>query len=74
MSEQTRALLATILALPIKERREIIGAVRESVETTDEVEAAWTAELGRRLDELRAGTAEVLDWSEARARIHGSRS
>jgi putative addiction module component (TIGR02574 family) len=73
MSEQVRALLTQILALPAKERLELMDAVDMSLGSPPDVEAAWTAEIGRRLERLRAGTEEVLDWSEARALIHRSR-
>ncbi len=37
------------------------------------VEAAWTAELRVRLEDVRNGEADLTEWAEARAQIHGSR-
>jgi hypothetical protein len=72
MSEQARALLAQILALPEKERIVLLDAVDMSLGVPEELRVS-TEEIGRRIDECRAGKAEVLDWAEARALIHRKR-
>jgi len=35
-----------------------------------EVELAWMEELVRRDQEIKDGTAELLEWSEVRAQFH----
>jgi hypothetical protein len=36
---------------------------------SQEIETAWLSEIGRRSDEVDAGTAELLDWSDVQAQI-----
>ena len=73
MSERLKAILDQIFALPKAERVELPGQLVESLDSTDDAEAAWSVEIRRRLDELHAGTAELISWADARAAIHGSR-
>jgi len=73
MSERLKAILDQIVALPKAERIELLGQLVESLDSADDVEAAWTVEIRRRLEELHNGKAELLDWADARAAIHGSR-
>lgn len=73
MSEHLQALLTQVLALPKAERFELLGEVLESLDSPGDVEAAWSIEIRRRLEELRDGSADVLEWADARAAIHGSR-
>ena len=72
MGEKAQKILSEALLLSGPERAELIGELLETLDTPDGVEAAWTAELRRRLAELRAGRAEVLEWSDARAELHGN--
>jgi hypothetical protein len=65
VSERLKAIQA--------ERIELLGQFVESLESADDVEAAWTVEIRRSLDELHAGKAELVGWAEARATIRGSR-
>jgi hypothetical protein len=73
MSEQLRALLTQVLALPAHERIELLVALEVSLGPTEEADAALAVETRRRRDAVRAGTEEVLDWEEARRLIHRSR-
>ena len=73
MSEHLRALLNQVLALPEGERLELLGEVLESLRAQGEVEKSWTKEIQKRVEELRSGKAELLDWAEARTAIQGSR-
>ena len=47
------------------------GALIESLdlEVDEDVEAAWSAEISRRLERVDAGVAKTIPWSEARRRI-----
>ena len=37
-----------------------------------DVEAAWTAEIKRRLVEIDAGTVELIPWDDVRAELFGA--
>lgn len=51
------------LALPQDERAEIAAELLESLTDRDEdVEAAWAAEIGRRVAASRAGELRSTDW------------
>ena len=64
-------ILDTALALSPNERAwlasELIASLDES--TDSDVEAAWAAEIERRIAEVESGEAETISWEEARARI-----
>ena len=64
-------LRAELLALPPAERAELAHALLESLheEADPDAEAAWISELDRRAQAVADGTAKLVDWEEARARI-----
>jgi putative addiction module component (TIGR02574 family) len=64
-------LRAEVLALPADERAELAHALLESLheEADPGAEAAWIDELDRRAQAVADGTAKLVDWEEARARI-----
>jgi putative addiction module component (TIGR02574 family) len=66
-----KPLLEEALHLPAEERASLAGALIESLdlEVDEDVEAAWSAEIGRRLGNVDAGVAKTIPWSEARRRI-----
>ena len=70
MSDPKR-LLEEALHLPVEERAALAGALIESLdlEVDEDVEAAWSAEISRRLESVDAGVAKTIPWSEARRRI-----
>jgi putative addiction module component (TIGR02574 family) len=72
-------VLEQALQLSDDERGELIARLLGSFEPTDgdEVDGAawgeaWSAEIERRLAEVRDGTAELVDGDEARARIRAA--
>ena len=67
MSDPKR-LLEEALHLPVEERAALAGALIESLdlEIDEDVEAAWSAEIGRRLERVDAGVAKTFPWSQAR--------
>ena len=73
MSEHLQALLAQLLALPEGERFELLGKLLDSFDSAEGVDAAWRALVRARLDELKSGKAELMDWADARKVIQGSR-
>jgi putative addiction module component (TIGR02574 family) len=54
-----------------KDRADLAGLLIESLEgpPDEDVEAAWTAEIGRRVAELDAGTVRGVPWEEVRLRL-----
>jgi putative addiction module component (TIGR02574 family) len=67
----SKRLLEEALHLPAEERAALAGALIESLDldVDEDVEAAWSAEIGRRLERVDAGVAKAIPWSEARRRI-----
>jgi len=70
----SKQLLVEALRLPEEERAALAGELIGSLETEvdSDAEAAWSAEIRARLDQLNAGTARTVPWSEARRRIHAA--
>jgi hypothetical protein len=50
-------------------RRGLIESLDLEVDEAVEVEAAWSAEIARRLERVDAGVAKMIPWSEARRRF-----
>ena len=65
------AVLAQALQLPPEDRAEVARTLIESLDTPpdEDVEAAWRAEVERRLQEVERGTAQVDSWENVRERI-----
>jgi len=57
LSEQDRAALAGFLIESLE------------AEPDPEVEAAWAAEIERRVQEIEAGTVKTVPWEEVRQRL-----
>lgn len=57
--------------LPEKDRADLAGLLLESLEgEPDEgVEAAWAAEIERRVAELDAGRVKTIPWEDVRQRL-----
>jgi len=68
----SKQLLLEALRLPEHERAALAGELLESLEheVDEDAEAAWSAEIRARLDEVDAGRARTIPWSEARRRLH----
>jgi putative addiction module component (TIGR02574 family) len=54
-----------------KDRADLAGLLIESLEGQPEpdVEAAWAAEIERRVAELDAGVVKTIPWEEVRQRL-----
>jgi hypothetical protein len=52
---------------------ELLNEMLDTLNTPEEVEAAWAVEIRRRVEELRSGKAELYDWEEARTWLHRPR-
>jgi putative addiction module component (TIGR02574 family) len=67
MTQKAAQLLAEALQLPESERGDVAACLIESLEAKDEnVQAAWSSEIHRRIEELRQGKVKPLSWPEAR--------
>jgi putative addiction module component (TIGR02574 family) len=77
MDSRAQRLLQEALTLPTQARAELAESLLESLddEPREGAEAAWAAEVDRRLADARAGTSkssdfdEVLDRLSARLRV-----
>jgi putative addiction module component (TIGR02574 family) len=71
---QANKVLEEALALPAPERARMAARLIESLDHDDgdtDADAAWRAEVARRVRELDEGTVESVDWLEARRQILG---
>jgi putative addiction module component (TIGR02574 family) len=66
-------LLKDALKLPQEARAALAGSLIDSLDATvdDNVEAAWEAEIARRLQEIQEGQAALIPWTEVRRRLIG---
>jgi putative addiction module component (TIGR02574 family) len=66
-----KQLLTEALLLSPEARAALAGELIQSLDSQvdDDAEAAWSAEIRRRVDQLDSGTARTVPWSEARRRI-----
>jgi len=74
MKRDVTEILKKALDLPPEARAAIAGSLLDSLdaEVDEDVEAAWEAEILRRLEELNTGRVSPVPWAEARRRIAGS--
>ena len=65
-------LYKAALELDDSERAALVGMLLDSLDTEEEagVEAAWIAEIERRVEELDSGAVKSIPWEEVRARLH----
>lgn len=71
MKRNAAELLREALDLPPEARASLAGSLIDSLdEEVDEgVEAAWDAELVRRIREVDEGKVKLVPWSEVRRRL-----
>jgi putative addiction module component (TIGR02574 family) len=71
MTNRADAVLKEAMALAEAERAEIAGALLESLEPSSDtgVDKAWREEVRRRLEQLDAGSAELIPWEEVREQL-----
>jgi len=64
-------LLNDALKLPPEARAALAASLLESLDTNvdDDVEAAWDAEIARRIRDVEAGNIALVPWSEVRRRL-----
>lgn len=74
-------IIASALQLPLAERERIVEALQESLidetidhgpeEPADEVEAAWSEEIARRIADIDSGRVKTIPSEEAWKIING---
>jgi putative addiction module component (TIGR02574 family) len=71
MPSKARQVLREALALPPRARADIAGTLLRSLDASEQsgVEAAWAAEIERRLGELDAGKVKLIPWDRVRRRL-----
>ena len=72
MSPDVSDLLKKALALPPEARAALAGSLLESLDegpADQSVEAAWSEEIKRRMEELDSGKVKPIPWEEARREI-----
>ena len=70
-------VLDAALKLPLEERRELLNRIYESIcdveddgaEANFEYAAEWTAEIDRRVTEIREGRAKLVSWEDTMTRM-----
>jgi putative addiction module component (TIGR02574 family) len=74
MSRVVSELLKMALNLPVAERAELAGSLIESLDETEDesVQAAWDAEILRRMEGLTLGKVKPVSLEEARRRFSSS--
>jgi putative addiction module component (TIGR02574 family) len=74
MSKVADDILTSAMQLPILDRAEIASALLASLdgEPDDDVEAAWSAEIERRIEGIKSGAATGQPWAEVRKRLERS--
>lgn len=73
MSSSVQDLFRQASDLDEHDRATLAGLLLESLETEidDDVEAAWMAEIERRMAEIDSGAVELVPWEEVKARLMG---
>jgi putative addiction module component (TIGR02574 family) len=72
MTAEVSELLKKALALPPEARAELADSLLESLdaEPADEgVEAAWSVEIQRRIEEIDSGKVQMIPYEEVRRRL-----
>ena len=66
MNSDSKQLLRTALSLPESERAEIAASLIESLDsgTDDDVDAAWAAEIQRRIASIDHGEVKLIPWTD----------
>ena len=74
MNKVANEILTEAMQLSIIERAEIASALLASLdgEPDDGVEAAWAAEIERRIERIKSGAATGQPWAEVRKRLERS--
>lgn len=71
MTKAAEEVLSKALQLDVSERAELAAELLASLdgEPNEDVEAAWAAEIERRMARIKAGTAKLVPWKDVKNRI-----
>jgi putative addiction module component (TIGR02574 family) len=72
MTEEASDILKRALTLPAEARAAIASSLLESLDegpAKDGVEAAWSDEIQRRIDEIDSGKVQLIPYEEVRRRM-----
>lgn len=72
MSRDVAELFQEASQLPEADRAELAGRLLESLHSRpdEDVEAAWSEEIERRVRQIEAGEVRTIPWEEVRAKLH----
>src|SRR5439155_20953896 len=68
MQQRTRKIYEAALALPDDERAQLVDELLSTLTWDEAAEAAWSAEIERRVSGIESGSREGVPWQEVRAR------
>jgi putative addiction module component (TIGR02574 family) len=70
ITPEVSKLLEKALSLSVEEQEALADSLISNLggKVDEEVEAAWEAEIGRRVTELKSGKAKTTPWAEIRKR------
>jgi putative addiction module component (TIGR02574 family) len=73
MTEKVRHILNESMSLSDAEKAELAAHLISSLDQgfDEDADAAWRAEVERRVDDMEAGKGRALPWPEARRRMLG---
>lgn len=71
MTRQTKAVLNAALALPERERAQLVEQILETLAEEPEIlsDKDFIAELRRRAKEMDQGTTHMVPWSEVKKKM-----
>jgi len=71
---EEKQVIEGALRLPKSARAALAARLLDSLDTEidEDSEAAWDAEIARRLQEIGSGKVKTIPWSEARRQILGN--
>jgi len=72
MAEEVSDILKKALALPPEARAALAGSLLESLDEhplDPGVEAAWSEEIARRIEEIGSGKVQLIPYEEVRRRL-----
>lgn len=71
MSGEARKLLKAALRLSVKERADFAGTLIQSLDEGGDsgTDAAWAAEITRRVKEIDDGKVKLIPWSTVQRRL-----
>lgn len=72
MSSQLKFVEAEALKLTAEERAELADRLIASIFEDNEIEAAWEAEVERRIEEIESGRAKLIPAADSIARARAA--